>query len=247
MPVHLYGHPCDMDPIMRIAKKHHLYVIEDAAEAHGAEYKGKKVGSFGDISIFSFYANKIVTCGEGGMILTNKKSLFDKIDHLKNLAHSKKRRFVHDTIGYNYKMTNIQAALGLASFSHIKESIYKKQTMAKIYIRGLQKISGIILPKEQPWAHSVYWMYAIRIQKKKFGLTRNAVMKKLAEHGVQTRTFFFSPKTAYKKMHLFQTKSYPVAEALEKEGLYIPSGVGTTKKEMQIVVKTLQSLHADCI
>ncbi|MFZ2025570.1 MAG: DegT/DnrJ/EryC1/StrS family aminotransferase [Microgenomates group bacterium] len=245
MPVHLYGHPCDMDPIMHIAKKHHLFVIEDAAEAHGAEYKGKKVGSFGDMSIFSFYANKIVTCGEGGMVLTNNKILYDRVVRLKSLFHSKKTRFVHDGIGYNYQMSNLQAAVGLASLYHIKESIQKKRIMAKIYTDGLKNIPGIITPKEFPWAQSVYWMYAIRINKKGFGISRDTVMKKLASCDIQTRTFFFSPKTAYKKLHLFQNKSYPIAEASEKEGLYIPSGVGTTIKEMNSVIKALRSIYAN--
>jgi len=244
MPVHLYGHPCDMDPIMRIAKKHHIYVIEDAAEAHGSTYKGKRVGSFGDISIFSFYTNKIVTSGEGGMILTNKKSIYDKILHLKNLSHSKGRRFIHDAIGYTYHMTNVQAALGLASFKHIQESIQKKQSMAALYNKGLQDIQGISLPKIQPWATSIYWMYAIRINKKEFGLDRDTVMKRLASLGIQTRTFFFSPKTAYKKLHLFQNKSFPVAERVEKEGLYIPSGLATSTKDMKKVIGALRSLQS---
>lgn len=239
MPVHLYGHPCDMDMVMHIAKKHRLFVIEDAAEAHGATYKGKRVGSFGDISIFSFYANKIITCGEGGMILTKKKSLHNKIMQLKSLSHSKNRRFIHDAIGYNYQMTNLQAAIGLASLSHIEESLRKKQMIAKVYERGLQKIPGIILPQTQPWATNVHWMYAIRIDRKKFGLSRDAVMKKLAAQNIQTRTFFFSPKTAFKKLGLFQRKPFPVAEMAEREGLYLPSGLGTTNSNMHTVIKMM--------
>ncbi len=212
MPVHLYGHPCDMDPIMHVAKKYHLFVIEDAAEAHGAEYKGKKVGSFGDVSIFSFYANKIVTCGEGGMVLTNNKALYERVVRLKSLYHSKKTRFVHDAIGYNYQMSNLQAAVGLASLSHIQESIKQKQAMAKIYNTSLERIPGILVPIEKQWAKNVYWMYAVRIDAKKFGMSRDAVAQKLQEHDIQTRTFFFSPRTAFKKLGVFQTLRHPVAE-----------------------------------
>jgi len=177
------------------------------------------------------------------MILTNKKSLYNKIVRLKSLSHSKKRRFIHDAIGYNYQMTNLQAAIGLASLAHVEESIRKKQIITKMYAHGFQKIPGIIVPKTQPWATNVHWMYAIRIDKKLFGLSRDIVMKKLAEQNIQTRTFFFSPKTAFKKLNLFQKKSFPVAEMAEREGLYLPSGLGTTAKEIKTVIKTLRSLH----
>ncbi|MFH0750161.1 MAG: DegT/DnrJ/EryC1/StrS family aminotransferase [Candidatus Gottesmanbacteria bacterium] len=242
MPVHLYGHPCDMDPIMQIAKKHNLYVIEDAAEAHGAEYKGRKVGAFGDISIFSFYANKIVTCGEGGMLLTNNKSIYERAVRLKSLSHSKKRRFVHDAIGYNYQMTNVQAAIGLASFSHINESIQKKRMMAQFYTDRLKRVPGLILPTEKPWAKNVYWMYAARIKQKTFGMNRDALIDKLLINNIQTRTFFFSPRTAFKKFRVFQNRHYPVAEMVEKEGLYLPSGLGNTKSEMLTVVSVIKQL-----
>ncbi len=243
MPVHLYGHPADMDPIMEVAKKHNLFVIEDAAEAHGAEYKGKKVGSFGDISIFSFYANKLVTCGEGGMVLTNNTRIYERVVRLKSLFHSKETRFVHDAIGYNYHMSNLQAAVGLASLSHIQESIKQKQTMAKLYNTGLEKIAGVLTPEEKPWAKNVYWMYAIRIQGKKFGMSRNAVAKKLLQQGIQTRTFFFSPRTAFKKLGMYQTKHFPVAELVEREGIYLPSGLGNTKKDFLETIGQMQRLH----
>ena len=237
MPVHLYGHPCDMDPILNIAKKHHLFVIEDAAEAHGAEYKEKKVGSFGDISIFSFYANKIVTCGEGGMVLTNNKTLYKRIIRLRSLNHSKKHRFIHDGIGYNYQMSNLQAAVGLASLTHINESIRQKHVMAKLYNKAFKNIPGIITPVEKPNAKNVYWMYAARIEAKKFGMSRDTFAKKLQMKGIQTRTFFYSPRTAFKHLGLFQTKHFPIAEQIEKEGVYLPSGLGNKKTDF------LQTIH----
>lgn len=242
MTVHLYGHPCDMDPILAIAKKHHLYVVEDAAEAHGAQYKGKRVGSLGDISVFSFYANKIVTCGEGGMVLTKNKIFYERMKRLKSLCHSKNRRFVHDGVGYNYQLSNVQAALGLASLSHIDKSLKIKRRMATLYQILLHNTPGLVLPKEMPWAKNVYWMYAVCINKKLFGYSRDEAMKLLTDKGVQTRTFFFSPKTAYRKLHLFQHGRYPVAERLEREGLYLPSGLGTSTKDLQHAAKTVLSL-----
>lgn len=247
MVVHLYGHPCDMDPIMKIAKKHHLYVIEDAAEAHGATYKGKKVGSFGDVSIFSFYANKIVTCGEGGMLITNNASLYTKAKRLKNLYHSKSKRFIHDGIGYNYQMTNLQAAVGLASFAHIDESIQQKREMASFYTKHLQNIPGIITPIEKPWAKNVYWMYAIQIQKKLFGKNRDEVSAALNALQIQTRPFFYSPKTAFKKMGIFTHTSCPVAERAEKQGLYLPSGLGNTHRDFKEVVQRITQINTPLV
>lgn len=241
MPVHLYGHPCDMDPIMAVARKHHLYVVEDAAEAHGAEYKGKKVGSFGDISIFSFYANKIVSCGEGGMMLTNNKRWRERAVKLKSLAHVKNKRFTHDALGYRYQMTNIQAALGLISLSHIQESIKQKRNMAAYYFKRLHAIPGIVTPVEKPWAKSVYWMYAVRIIKKKYGISRDALMKKMSEQGIQTRSFFYSPKTAFKKIGVYKHFDAPIAQRFEKEGIYLPSGLSVTNRELSYVVGAIKN------
>ena len=238
MVVHLFGHPCDMDPIMTIAKKYHLDVIEDAAEAHGALYKGKKVGSLGDIAIFSFYANKIVTTGEGGMVVSNSQILIDRVNKLKSLNHSK-TRFIHDGVGYNYPMSNLQAALGLASLEEIDDSIKKKNAMAKLYKKYLSSIPGIILPTEKPWAKSVYWMYAVRIDAKKTRISRNDLIKKLAAEGIQTRTFFYSPQTAFNKLGLFKKAHFPVAESAEKTGFYIPSGLGNTTMEFSIVCQKI--------
>lgn len=236
MVVHLFGHPCDMDPIMDIAKQHKLKVIEDAAEAHGATYKGKQVGTIGDIAIYSFYANKIVTTGEGGMVVSKTKSCIDKVNKLKALNHSS-TRFIHNGIGYNYLMSNMQAAVGLASLEEIDTSIKKKQSMAALYHKKLSPISTLTLPIEKPWAKSVYWMYAVQTKQ------RNSVMKKLLEQGVQTRTFFYAPKTAFKKLGLYQSTHFPIAEHLEKTGLYLPSGLGNTMKEFLETTKLLQLMR----
>jgi len=230
MVVHLFGHPCDMDSIMTIAKKHKLKVLEDAAEAHGAEYKGKKAGSIGDIAIFSFYANKIVTTGEGGMVVSNNKKYIDKINSLKSLNHSK-TRFIHEGIGYNYLMSNMQAAVGLASLEEIETSLKKKLAMAAHYTKQLKNIPDIILPIEKPWAKNAYWMYAVTLNHKT-KTTRDRLMKTLmTNYGIQTRTFFYSPRTAFKKLGLYKASRFPVAERLEKAGFYLPSGLGNSPKE----------------
>lgn len=242
MAVHLFGHPCDMDPIMAIAKKHNLKVLEDAAEAHGAEYKGKKVGSIGDIAIFSFYANKIVTTGEGGMVVSNNRRYIETVSKLKSLNHSK-IRFIHEGIGYNYLMSNMQAAVGLASLEEISLSIRHKRAMAALYSKRLTNIPGLIVPTEQPWATCVYWMYAVRVSPELSKLSRNKLMRALrAKNGIQTRTLFYSPRTAFKALGYYQNSHFPVAEALEKTGLYLPSGLGNTMAEFRKVTEVLRML-----
>lgn len=241
MVVHLFGHPCDMDPIMKLAKKYHLKVLEDAAEAHGAEYKGKKVGSIGDVSIFSFYANKIVTTGEGGMVVSKHKHYIDRVNKLKSLNHSK-IRFIHDGVGYNYLMSNMQGALGLASLEEIENSIAKKRRMAALYQKHLSKIPWLVLPTEKSWAKNVYWMYAVRLAPTT-GLSRNAVMEKLLASGIQTRTFFYSPKTAFPSMNVYARSHFPVTEKLENTGFYIPSGLGNVTQEFMKVIHTCSAIH----
>jgi len=245
MVVHLYGHPCDMDPILAIAKKHHLYIIEDAAEAHGAEYKGKRVGSFGNVAIFSFYANKLLSCGEGGMLITNDGGIAKKAQSLKNLAHVPNKRFTHFAIGFRYQMTNMQAALGLIGLKHIEESIIKKRKMAALYSSYLSGVPGIILPTEKQWAKSVFWMYGVRIQKNVFGFSRSSVMQKLADANIQTRTFFYSPKTAFKKLPMYKNTYFPIAERVEKEGLYLPSGLGNTSTDLKRVARAIKCVADD--
>ncbi len=242
MVVHLFGHPCDMDPIMELAKKHKLKVLEDAAEAHGAQYKNKKVGSIGDIAIFSFYANKIITTGEGGMVVSNNNKYIEKINKLKSLNHSN-IRFVHEGIGHNYLMSNMQAAVGLASLEEVGESIKRKQLMASLYRNGLAIIPGLQLPIEKPWAKNVFWMYAICIDPKITKVSRKLAMTLLQEkYSIQTRTFFFSPRTAFKKLGLYQDLHFPISEEIEKTGLYLPSGLGNTPEEFQRVIDAMNHI-----
>lgn len=242
MVVHLFGHPCDMDPIMKLARKYKLAVIEDAAEAHGALYKGKKVGSIGDIAIFSFYANKIVMTGEGGMVVTNNKACIDRVNKLKSLNQSE-TKFIHDGIGHNYLMSNMQAAVGLASLEEIDASIIKKRSVAMLYQSRLSEIPGLTLPVEKSWAKTVYWMYAVRIKASEFGMSRDKLMQLLLEkYHIQTRTFFYAPKTAFKKLHRFQRQRFPIAEQVEQEGMYLPSGLGNSLYDLQQTCEALLSI-----
>ncbi len=229
IPVHLYGHPCNMDPIMDIAEDYELYVIEDVAEAHGAEYKGKKVGSFGDISCFSFYGNKIITTGEGGMCITNNKELAEKMRVLRDHGMNPNKKFWHDVIGFNYRMTNMQAAVGLAQLQKLDEFIEKRRQIAKWYEDGLEEFAKegkITLHPEMSWAKCVYWMYSILINRDKFGITRDELMKKLEENGIETRPFFYPIHVMppYKN-----NEGFPVAEEVARKGINLPSGVGLTK------------------
>ncbi len=243
MIVHLYGHPADMDPIMAIAKKYHVAVIEDAAEAHGAIYKGKRVGSIGDIGCFSFYANKIITTGEGGMIVTNNPKLATHARLLKDLAHTPKQRFLHEEIGYNYRMTNLQAALGVAELEQIEVYIEKKRAMAKTYNELLKDIPHLELPSEMPWAKSVYWMYALHV-KKSSPLTKNELRRKLALLGVETRDFFvpLHEQPVLRNIKgLLSNEKYSVSTDLSERGLYIPSGLALTKKQMVAVAHALHT------
>ncbi len=237
MPVHLYGHPCDMDPILEIAKKHGLYVVEDCAEAHGAEYKGKKVGSFGTISCFSFYGNKIITTGEGGMCLTNDEVLAEKMRILRDHGMSLQKRYWHEVIGFNYRMTNLQAAIGVAQLSKIDKFIEQKRKNAKTYNEFLKNIDGIVLPPEMSWAKNVYWMYSILV-KDNFGLDRDHLLEKLAQSGIDNRPFFYPLHTMppYK-----ENTPYPIAEELSAKGLNLPSSVKLSENDLRKIASVLRS------
>jgi len=249
MPVHIYGHPCDMDPIMKIAKKHGLFVVEDAAEAHGAEYKGKKTGGIGDVGCFSFYANKIITCGEGGMVVTNSEEIARHAKVLKNLSfdEGKKRSYLHSEVGYNYRMTNLQAAIGLAQFERIKELIEMRRRNAQLYNKFLEDTKGIRLPIEKKWAKNAYWMYSILIEPE-FGIDRDKLMNKLERRGIETRSFFIpmNKQPVFRKMHLFEGDNYPIANELSKRGLYLPSSSGLKRDEIRHICQSIIDIKNKC-
>ncbi len=237
--VHMYGHPCEMDSIIKIAKKYRLFLVEDAAEAHGAEYKGKKVGSFGDAGCFSFYANKIITTGEGGMIVTNNSILAKKARQLRNMAFGEGRnKFVHTDIGFNYRMTNIQAAIGLAQLEKIKKIIEMKRKNAEIYNNHLKNIPGLKIPVEKEWAKNVYWMYSISVDK----IPRDDLINKLAQKGIETRPFFtpMHLQPIFQKIGLFKNENYPICEKLSRRGLYLPSGSNLSKKKIIYICEILK-------
>ena len=245
MPVHTYGHPVDMDPIKELAEKHNLYIIEDAAEAHGAEYKGKKVGSLGDMGCFSFYSNKIITTGEGGMVVTNNEKLAEKARLLRNHAFSKPR-FLHKELGFNYRMTNIQAAIGVAQMEYADKLVQARIDNAQLYNKLLKDVEGITLPPKASWAKNVYWMYGLLIEDE-FGMGMSEVMKELEKKGVETRAFFIpmhkQPVYMKKDDRFPDVKGdYPVSEELSRKGLYLPSSSSLTKEQIKEVADAIISL-----
>ena len=243
LPVHLYGHPVDMDPILELARRYSLAVVEDAAEAHGAEYKGKRCGSLSDLGCFSFYANKIITTGEGGMVVTDDPRLADRARRLKDLAHDPHKRFLHTELGFNYRMTNLQAALGIAQLKKIERHIQKKRWMAREYGRGLEGLSGLTLPGEKPWAKNVYWMYGLLVEAE-FGLTRDQLMVFLKEKGVDTRSFFIpmhlQPVFSSGRLKAKTSGPFPVSEKIAQKGLYLPSGLTLTESQIQSVCRQMR-------
>lgn len=223
IPVHLFGHPCEMDKIMSIARKHNLVVIEDCAESHGATWKGQRTGSFGDMGCFSFYANKIITTGEGGMVVTNDAALADKLRMLRNLGFGKPR-FFHPVPGFNFRMTGYQAAMGLAQLDKIDRFIADKRRVAATYTKLLSGIRGLQLPAELPEAFNVYWMYAVAVGPE-FGRTRDELAAILLEEGIETRTFFcpMNMQPFLREQAGFRDVPCPVAERIWREGFYLPS------------------------
>mgnify|MGYP000212135253 CR=1 FL=1 len=216
--VHIYGHPAKMDEILEIAETHGLYVIEDCAEALGAEFKGRKIGTFGHISCFSFYANKIITTGEGGMCVTNDSELAEKIEILKNHGMRPQKRYWHEVIGFNYRMTNLQAAIGIAQLNKISRLITRKREIAKIYHEELESLPNIVLHPEMSWAKCVYWLYSILLDSRK---TRDRLAIYLKNHYVETRNFFYP----LHEMPPFKIEGdFAISKSLSERGINLPSG-----------------------
>lgn len=240
IPVHTYGLPADMDVILSIAKKYNLFVIEDAAEAHGAEYKGRRAGGIGDAACFSFYGNKIITTGEGGMVTTNNKEIAEKVRILRDHAFSKERHFWHKNLGYNYRMTNLQAAIGLAQAERFEKLVEIRLRNAGYYNNFLKDIRGIKLPRDIEHLKNVYWMYSVLVEED-FVLNRDALRLYFAKKGIETRTFFIP-------MHLQpiysgrRNKRFPVAEELCRKGICLPSGAALTKKDIEYITACMKEL-----
>jgi len=254
MPVHIYGHPVDMDHVLKLANRHNLVVIEDAAEVHGAEYLTgragpnpiwKRCGGMGHISAFSFYANKLITTGEGGMVLTSDPVYAEKARSLRNLCFRPERRFYHTELGYNYRMTNMQAALGLAQLERFDQIVAKKRWMGTAYTERLRNISSLQLPVEKSWARQVYWMYGLVLDEKT-GMDAVTFAKKLDALSVQTRPFFLGmhEQPVFWDRGLFKGKHYPVAERLARQGLYLPSGLALTEVQLEHVCEAARKVLA---
>lgn len=243
MAVHIYGHPVDMDPVMGLSRKYQLKVIEDAAEVHGAEYKGQKAGSIGDVACFSFYANKIVTSGEGGMVVTNDETIATKARAYRNLCFRPEKRFYHTELGYNFRMTNLQAAVAVAQLEQIEKLILIKRRNAALYNEYLRDIKGIKLPVEKEWAKNVYWMYGVELGDST-GMDNEELARRLKEKGIDTRPFFLGmhEQPVFHKMGLFRQERYPVAERLSKRGLYLPSGLALSKKQIEVVCEAMHDI-----
>ncbi len=236
---HIYGLPVDLTKIVKVAKKKNIKIIEDAAEVIGLKYNNKICGSFGDLSTFSFYANKHITTGEGGMIVTNDKNLYLKCKSLRNLSFSNSYfdRYNHDDIGWNYRMTNLQAALGCGQLKSINKIIKKKREIGNLYFKYLKNNNAITLQKNKTsYSNNIYWVFGILL-KKNFKYKRDAIMKKLLQYKIDTRPFFLSmnKQKIFKKLGYFKNKKMQNSEYLSQNGFYVPSGLGISKKEIKYV------------
>lgn len=248
MVVHIYGLPVDMDPVLDIAQKHNLFVIEDAAEMHGQTYKDRPCGSFGDISTFSFYPNKHITCGEGGMVLTNDDNLAERCALIRNLFFSPKKRYVHEELGYNFRMTNIQAALGCAQLEKLDRTVEKKRHIGAVYNELLKDVDGLQLPVTKTgYADNIYWVYGIVLDDK-VPVEADEIMKRLGAEGIGCRGFFWGmhEQPVFKDMHMFDGEEYPVASRLARRGFYIPSGVNLTDDDQEYVVGKVKEVLYEC-
>lgn len=247
MVVHIYGLPVDMDPVFALAEKYHLAIIEDAAEMHGQTYKGRPCGSLGTISTFSFYPNKHITCGEGGMVVTDDAELAERCQLARNLFFQPEKRYVHEELGYNFRMTNLQAAIGCAQLERIDETVVKKRHIGHLYNELLKDVEGIQKPVEKTeYADNIYWVYGIVLDDS-VKVNAEEFMKRLGAEGIGCRGFFWGmhEQPVFKKMHLFDGESYPNAERLARRGLYIPSGLNLTDDDQEYVADKLKKVLAE--
>ena len=237
--VHLYGHPADMDPIVKIAKRHNLIVIEDAVEAHGARYKGRMVGSIGDIATFSFYGNKVITTGEGGLVVTNRGDIAERVRLLRDHGMDRSKGYWHPVLGFNYRMTNMQAALGVAQMEKITEIIQRKRMLAKGYSELLHELPGLTTPKEMDWATHIYWLYTILIDNHVSPVNRDALVRGLVDNGIDARPVF----VPMHKQPIFDSGGkFPTAEKISQQGLTLPSSVNLLEVDQLRVGNTIQAL-----
>lgn len=245
---HIYGLPVDMDPVIGIAKKYKLKIIEDAAQAHGLLYKGRPCGSFGDVSIFSFYPNKLITTGEGGIVLTDDPELAEKAKSLRNLCFQPKKRFVHERMGWNYRMSNLQAAVGVAQIERLDSFIKRKRNIGSLYSEKLGDIKSIQLPlKHTEYSENIYWVYGL-VLGKEVPFDAERAIEELGKHGIGTRPFFWpiNEQPVFKRMGFFKNVSCPVSENISRRGFYIPSGLGIKNEDISEVAEAVRDLLKNC-
>jgi len=244
MVVHIYGLPVDMDPVMELAARHGLRVIEDAAESHGQVYNGRPCGSFGDISTFSFYPNKHITTGEGGMIVTDDEALAARCRSLRNLCFRPGQRFVHDELGWNFRMTNLQAALGVAQLERLDEFVSLKRQHGRMYSRLLANTPLIQRPVDRTdYAENIYWVYGLVLDDE-VAFDAAGAMLRLADAGIGARPFFWPmhEQPVFMKLGMFAGERYPVAERIARRGFYIPSGLALDTAQIETVVRAVGML-----
>jgi perosamine synthetase len=238
--VHLYGNPVDMDALMSLAKKHGLWVVEDAAEAHGAEYRGKKVGSYGALSSFSFYGNKIITSGEGGMVVTNDSTLALKVSRLKGQGMDPDHRYWFPIIGYNYRMTNIAAALGLAQLENVDISIQRRNEIAQWYQEELSEVAGLEFQKAQENSKPVNWMFTILLNES-LQFSRDSLMKYLLNHNIETRPVFYPMHILPPYKSSNNVSKFPIADRIASRGINLPTWGGLTRDDIQYICQTVRT------
>lgn len=239
VPVHVYGHPVDVDALQEVADRHDLIVVEDAAEAHGAAVRGRPVGSLGRAAAFSFFANKVLTTGEGGMVTTDDASVAARARELRDLSFSTERHFWHRSVAFNYRMTNLQAAVGLAQTEQLADLVARRRSNAARYQEALAGIPGLHLPVEEPWASSVHWMYGVRLDDG-FGCSRDELRERLAADGVETRTYFVPLHIQPAYFHEHGATRHPVAEEMGRTGCYLPSGPDLTDADIAYVAAAVR-------
>lgn len=246
MVVHIFGLPVDMDPLLDIARRHGLKVIEDAAEMHGQTYKGRPCGSFGDISTFSFYPNKHITTGEGGMVVVDDPRLAERLRSLRNLCFKPEQRFIHDELGWNFRMTNLQAALGIAQLERLDAFVERKRTMGRVYTELLADIDGLQLPiPRDDNAENIYWVFPL-VLADDVPCDAAEMMAILKDRGIGTRPFFWSigEQPVFRRAGLFVGETYPVAERISRRGFYVPSGMALTREQMERVAVQVREAMA---
>jgi perosamine synthetase len=239
IPVHLYGHPADVDPLLELAERHGLWVLEDAAEAHGARYRGRIVGSLGRCAVFSFYGNKIITTGEGGMVITDDTDLAARIRQLRGQGQDLNRRYWFPVVGFNYRMTNIAAAIGLAQLERIEWHLERRRENARWYREELGDEPNVTLSPEAPWAEHAYWMVCALLAEAD-AEARDAVAARLAARGVDTRPFFYPLHTLPPYRDDAASRSFPVAEALAAAGLNLPSSALLSREDVAYVARAVR-------